>query len=331
MNKRTRFRLLRPDRAEGRRSILALLALMVAGCAEPWPEPEPVDKQLFAAEHEEWRHYRQERMVTPPGGAVLWIGLWELSQGDTPFGADADHPIVLPKEDAPAMAGILRREGGAVKLIPAPDAEIYHHEGDVITEQTPLPHDRTEEPARLALGSLGLRVHAEPGTDRLWLRAWDEDMPERESFTLPDFYPVDPEWQVPARFEPYPEPVTLHLPDVTGGMVEYTAPGELVFRREGQEHRLIATASETSTSYFIMMWDSTATTETYQGGRYLRADFPDEEGWTSIDFNRTYNAPCVFTAYSVCALPPRENWLDLWVTAGEKRPDKLPEARPADR
>jgi len=48
----------------------------------------------------------------------------------------------------------------------------------------------------------------------------------------------------------------------------------------------------------------------------------DESGWTTIDFNRTYNAPCVFTAYSVCALPPRANWLTMHVTAGEKRPEK---------
>ena len=47
---------------------------------------------------------------------------------------------------------------------------------------------------------------------------------------------------------------------------------------------------------------------------------PDEDGWTTIDFNRAYNAPCVFTPFSVCALPPRANWLQLPVTAGEKRP-----------
>jgi uncharacterized protein (DUF1684 family) len=84
------------------------------------------------------------------------------------------------------------------------------------------------------------------------------------------------------------------------------------------------TAGATSTSYFIMIWDSTATTTTYQGGRYLRAELADETGWTVIDFNRTYNAPCVFTPHSVCALPPRGNWLSTWVTAGEQRP-----ARPA--
>jgi uncharacterized protein (DUF1684 family) len=38
-----------------------------------------------------------------------------------------------------------------------------------------------------------------------------------------------------------------------------------------------------------------------------------------LDFNRTYNPPCVFTPHSTCAFPPRENRLPLAITAGEKR------------
>lgn len=300
------------------RSILILA--LVAGCAEPWPEPPAVDAGVFAEEHEEWRSQREARAVEPPGGAVLWIGLWDLRDGATTFGSDSALPIVLPVEDSPAVAGSLIRDGDAVRLEPAPGAGIRVHEGGPVDGPIDLRHDRMEDPTRLQLGSLGLRVHSEPGTDRLWLRAWDEDMPERETFRLPDYFPVDPGWRVQARFEPYAEPEPLRVPDVTGGMVEFTARGELVFRRGRDEHRLIATAGDGSSSYFVMMWDSTAVDETYQGGRYLRVDFPDESGWTTIDFNRTYNAPCVFTAYSVCGLPPRRNWLPFRVEAGEKRP-----------
>lgn len=286
-----------------------------------------MDLADFAAAHEEWRLDRQQKTVTPPGGALLWIGLWDLPEGASTFGSGEEHTIRLPEVDSPPFAGTLTRAGEAVRLDPAPDAGITLFEGGPVTDQLDLNHDRMDEPTRLQLGSLGLRVHSEPGTDRLWLRAWDEDHPGIETFTLPEYYPIDPDWRFRARLERYPEPFVIRVPDVTGGMVEYTAPGELVFEKEGREHRLIATASETSTTYFVMMWDSTATVDTYQGGRYLRAPLVDEEGWTTIDFNRTYNAPCVFTAYSVCALPPRANWLTMAVTAGEKRPDELPEGR----
>ncbi len=314
------------------RHAIAVCAAAVAlgGCDSDWPEPPPIASATLLAEHEEWRSGREASLVTPPGGSVLWNGLWDLPQGAVRFGSDPSLPIVLSADDAPPLAGTLRREGQVVTLEPEPQSGIRVRTADPDDEdaviETPvidplvLENDRSGRTTTLVLGSLGLRVHSEPGTDRLWLRTWDEDSELRESFALPPYYPVREEWRVAARFEPYAEPRILRFADVTGGLVEYRAPGELRFRLGEREHTLIATANETSSSYFILMWDSTATVNTYQGGRYLRADFPDEEGWTTIDFNRAYNAPCVFTAYSVCALPPRENWLSLHVQAGEQRP-----------
>lgn len=301
---------------------VAALCVVLGGCAREWPEPPPVDPAELVAEHEEWRSRREKRLVTPPGGAVLWVGLHELPQGSTPFGSDPELPITLPADDSPSLAGILHRTGQQVRLEPAPGSPIRIRGGDVVEDPLVLGSDRSGNTTNMSLGSLGLRIHGEPGTDRLWLRVWDEDLPVRETFELPDYYPVGNEWRVAARFEPYPEPVPLRVPDVTGGTIEYQAPGELVFQVDGREHNLIATGDIGRPSFFVMMWDSTATTETYQGGRYLSVPTPDESGWTTIDFNRAYNAPCVFTAYSVCALPPPGNWLDLAVTAGEKRPDE---------
>ena len=295
------------------------MTLLVAAACADWPEPPPVEPQAFFAEHEEWRVNRERSLVTPPGGAVLWVGLYELAQGATPFGSDPSLPIALPVEDSPRLAGTLHRTGQEVRLEPAPGSPVSLRGGTRIVEPTPLGSDRSGNTTDLALGSLGMRIHGEPGTDRLWLRVWDEDLPLRETFELPDYYPIDGAWRVQARFEPYDEPRPLRVAEVTGGTIEYEAPGELVFRADGREHSLIATGGPNATSFFIMMWDSTAVSETYQGGRYLRVPLPDESGWTIIDFNRVYNAPCVFTAYSVCALPPRANWLGLHVTAGEKR------------
>lgn len=305
-------------------ALATLVTLILVGCADEWPAPPPLDRVRLSDEHAEWREYRRSRLVEPPGGAVLWVGLWDLPQGETPFGSDPGLPITLPSVDAPALVGTLSRDGQAVSLAPAVGAPITLEDRTPVTEPVELGNDRSDDVTTLRVRSLGMRVHAEPGTDRLWLRVWDEEHPRRETFRLPEFFPVDPEWVVPARFDPYGDPRPLSVPDVTGGFVEYQARGDLVFRRGGREHRLIATAGETSSRFFVMLWDSTATTETYQGGRYLQVEFPNEEGWTTIDFNRTYNAPCVFTEYSVCALPPRENWLELAVTAGEKRPATAP-------
>lgn len=311
----------------GLRALLgvALGTLVLVGCeAAEWPVPPPVVAADFRAEHDAWRMNRRDRQVTPPSGPVLWIGLWELPQGPTEFGSSAGLPIVLSAEDSPPMAGTLRRTGQEIRLEPAPGSGISIREGESVTDPMVLGSDRSGQVTNLMLGSLGMRIHGEPGTDRLWLRVWDEDLPERETFELPEYFPIDPAWRIAARLDPYAEPLVVRVADVTSGMIEYQAPGELVFQRAGREHRLIAFANPNASSFFIMLRDSTSATVTYPGGRYLRAPMVDEEGWTVIDFNRTYNAPCVFTAFSVCGLPPRENWLALAVTAGEQVPAVLP-------
>ena len=304
-------------------------ALAAAACEGAWPEPPALEPAAFAAEHEEWRLERQASLVDPSGrGAVLWSGLWELPEGVVYFGADSSLQIVLPAEDSPPVAGALRRTGRRVVLEPADGVALRFRDGEaggeLVAGPTTLENDRSDSVTVLLLGSLGLRVHAERGTPRLWLRAWDRDSPKRDSFRLPPYYPVSGEWRFAARMDSYPEPRTFELADVTDGTVENVSPGELVFRTDGQERRLVAFATESSSNYFVMLWDSTATTETYQAGRYMRVPFPGEDGWTVIDFNRAYNPPCVFTPYSVCSLPPRESRLATAVSAGEKRPEAAP-------
>ena len=303
---------------------LGFVALVLTGCmADDFPAPPPVSPDVFAQEHQEWRENRRERLVRPFSGVALWMGLWQLAQGATPFGSDASLSIVLPEEDSPALAGTIHRSGQEIRLEPTTGSPLAIREGERISETLVLQSDRSGNTTNLALGSLGLRIHGEPGTDRLWLRVWDEDSSRRETFQLPESYPVDTDWRVTAKFEPYPEPRALPVQDVTDGMIEYQTPGELIFHADGREHSLIAVLQrETSTSYFVMMWDETADIDTYQAGRYLSVPLADEDGWTTIDFNRAYNPPCVFSAYSVCALPPPENRLRLAVTAGEKRPDE---------
>ena len=40
--------------------------------------------------------------------------------------------------------------------------------------------------------------------------------------------------------------------------------------------------------------------------------------FASNDFNQAYNPPCVFTKYATCSFPPKQNYLKLRITAGEK-------------
>jgi uncharacterized protein (DUF1684 family) len=68
---------------------------------------------------------------------------------------------------------------------------------------------------------------------------------------------------------------------------------------------------------FLPFKDATSGVSTYGGGRYLDLD-PSQDGTVTIDFNLAYNPLCVYSDGYSCPIPPRENWLDIAIEAGEK-------------
>ena len=45
---------------------------------------------------------------------------------------------------------------------------------------------------------------------------------------------------------------------------------------------------------------------------------PEKDGDLIIDFNKAYNPPCVFSTFTTCPVPSKENILTFQVNAGEK-------------
>ena len=296
---------------------IAFLSL-IAAC-ERWPAPPEITPEAHQQEYAQWREGRRNGLVRPGAGAVTWVGLWDLPAGSYEIGSDPSLPMVLTGTQVPPRIGTIVRTDSTLRFTPAPRARVMLGDSVPITKTIDVTTDRRRGSTVIAVGATRFRVHGEPGTDRLWVRAWDENHPKRETFQLPESYPLSPEWRVAAHFERFSEPRDIRVADVADGTQAYHSPGELVFRIAGKEYRLAVSADSASRDYFIMLWDSTATTTTYGAGRYLRAPVADSTGWTVIDFNRTYNPPCAFTAYSTCAFPPPENKLPFAITAGEKR------------
>jgi uncharacterized protein (DUF1684 family) len=72
-----------------------------------------------------------------------------------------------------------------------------------------------------------------------------------------------------------------------------------------------------SDNLFIPFKDLTNGKETYEGGRYIDAEILP--GYKMIlDFNMAYHPSCAYNEKFICALPPRENMLDIPIKAGEK-------------
>lgn len=141
--------------------------------------------------------------------------------------------------------------------------------------------------------------------------------PAIEEFPGIESYDADPSWRLEARFEPYPEPRTIRVPTVVEGLGwEPTVPGTLEFEAQGQSLSLEAYRSDDE--FMIVFADATTGDTTYPGGRYLAAALPGPDGTTTLDFNKAYNPPCVFTEFATCPLATPRNRLPVSVDAGEK-------------
>ena len=94
--------------------------------------------------------------------------------------------------------------------------------------------------------------------------------------------------------------------------------GKLVFNTNGKTYELMPMGDGKKEDLFLMFADATSADETYGGGRYLNVNMPDDNGSTIIDFNKATNPPCAFTEFATCPLPPKNNIIDIRITAGEK-------------
>ncbi len=71
---------------------------------------------------------------------------------------------------------------------------------------------------------------------------------------------------------------------------------------------------------FVPYTDLTSGNESYGGGKYLEFYISDiKNNKVILDFNKAYNPYCAYATGFNCPIPPRENNLDIAITAGEKQ------------
>jgi uncharacterized protein (DUF1684 family) len=263
---------------------------------------------------EEMRRRRLERLREPDGWLTL-VGLEWLHDGENTVGADPDSDVILRGEDAPERAGAVVVDGGAVRFVRAPEADVTL-DGQLVDE-VELRHDShpVRPPTVLRIGTLSF--HLIRRGDRLGIRVRDSASAARRDFAGIEYFPIDPSWRLVARFEPTPG-ATIAVPNVIGLTSEEASPGWIVFTRQGVEYRLQALEGDDDRSLWLVFGDATNGRETYGGGRFLYTDPPRPDGSVVVDFNLAYNPPCVFTPYATCDLPPAQNRLALRVEAGER-------------
>jgi uncharacterized protein len=70
---------------------------------------------------------------------------------------------------------------------------------------------------------------------------------------------------------------------------------------------------------FLPFNDETNYETTFAGGRYIDLSVKDiQNGRILLDFNKCYNPYCAYADGYSCPIPPRENYLNTEINAGEK-------------
>jgi uncharacterized protein (DUF1684 family) len=266
-----------------------------------------------AQQVEQWRSARVERLRQPQGWLSL-VGLHWLEPGTHSIGSAPDNGVVL--STGPARLGTIEFAAGKVHFTAAADGGATIG-GAAPAGKVELAPDSSGAPTTLAFdgGEATLQVIERGG--RYGLRVRDARANTRSGFVGIENYPTDAGWRYDARFEPHPPGRTIEIANVIGQLEPMANPGTVEFERDGKRYKLEA-VDEGDGQLFLIFADRTNGKETYGAGRFLYAA-PAVDGRTEVDFNKAYNPPCAFNAYSTCPLPPPENRLDLAVTAGEKK------------
>ena len=312
----------------------ALALLLACACGESsrdtpaaaGPESvEPGAKQDYFQALQTWKDGRAERLRAEDGWLTL-VGLHWLEPGDNDCGADDSLPVPFPAGTAAARVGTFRLAAQAASFRPAPGVQVEIASGEAPREPlapgewVPVNHDGAETPDVLYSGELKFYLIQREG--RVGVRVKHPDSPVRTGFTGLDYFPVSRDYRIEAEFVPFDPPKQVPIATVIGTEAQMESPGQVRFSIDGRTHTLEPMSSANGRLWFIFK-DRTNGKETYGAGRYLYSDGP-VGGKVVIDFNRAYNMPCAFTEYATCPLPPRSNWLDVPIEAGEKAYDKGP-------
>jgi uncharacterized protein (DUF1684 family) len=254
----------------------------------------------YLSEIESWRAAYEDNLKAP-GGWLSVSGLFWLHEGENVVGSDARADVLL-REGAPKRAGVLRMKAGVVSF-----------EGDggpvrVLKPDVPGPPD--------VVTIAGISMNVIQRGARTGVRLKDPQAVTRREFTGCKWFPAAETWHVKARWVAYKEPHTVPILNILGMTSQEPAPGYAEFTIAGKALRLEPITEDDH--LFFLFKDQTSGKTTYGAGRFLYAALP-KDGTVELDFNKSENPPCAFTAFATCPLPPRQNILPVSLTAGEMK------------
>ncbi len=138
-----------------------------------------------------------------------------------------------------------------------------------------------------------------------------------------NYYDVNPEFVFKSKLIEYEHKDTVTIFGTKGEERKAVRYGYLPFTYKGKQYKLNVYENDEGNGqkyYAIWFTDRTTNKETYGVGRYLKFSLnSDPNHEYIIDFNLAFNPFCAYSANYTCAIPTKEDYIDLAIEAGEKK------------
>lgn len=136
------------------------------------------------------------------------------------------------------------------------------------------------------------------------------------------YYDADPAWVFKSKLTQYEKKDTITVFGTKGEERKAVRYGYVTFRHDNKDYKLNVYKGFSGDTEYYSIWftDQTTGEETYGVGRYLDFELnPDSNYVYTIDFNQAYNPYCAYNPSYTCAVPTKEDHLNMAIESGEKR------------
>ncbi|MCU0414364.1 MAG: DUF1684 domain-containing protein [Ignavibacteriaceae bacterium] len=266
----------------------------------------------YLEEVKQWDQKRADRLKADDGWLNL-VGRTWLKPGENKFGSAKDNDVVIESDKVPAFMGVFIFQDSTVTMRVNDGVEVLL-DGKPVKEMVMI-GDTKKEMTVFQYSSIKWNLIVR--NELYGIRFRDLESEFVKNFKGIERFPVNEDWRITANFEAYNPPQKIEVPNVLGQVDDELSPGAVVFIKDNQKYRI--ETIDAGDRLWLIFADGTSGEETYGGGRFLYTDSKaDSTSKVIVDFNKAYNPPCVLTKFATCPLPPKENYIKLRITAGEK-------------
>ena len=252
--------------------------------------------------------YQAEKMDSRKKGYLQLVALSKLNDSLNVFGKHASNTLALDIATLPDTIGVFEYHDTILNF-KAVQNGIKTNKDSIIT-MLDLTFDEYGSSEQLVYDRLKWQIITRANSH--YLRVWDIENPEIAAFKgFTHFEPTN-DFIIEGDFTYFDTAKTEEVKSKLEVQASTQFIGQVGFDFKDDSYTL-----DVGSTGFLMVADATNDSETYGGGRYIYLDLPKTDGKVTLDFNKLYNPPCSYSAYTTCLFPPHQNRLPFKITAGE--------------